>query len=155
MVLPDRIARRIDKNGPNGCWLWTGSLTQGYGQASAPGGRGYSPVRVHRFVYEELVGPIPAGAPLDHTCGVRACCNPAHLEPVTTRENNARRPDVLAARSRNRHPQRRAVSARLDAVAVLIELHPEEFARLLDVARASHDLPPLASIQHMDYPAPL
>ncbi|MFK5284023.1 HNH endonuclease signature motif containing protein, partial [Lacticaseibacillus paracasei] len=46
--------------------------------------------KAHRFMYERLVGPIPAGMQLDHLCRVRPCCNPAHLEPVTQRENIAR-----------------------------------------------------------------
>ncbi len=41
----------------------------------------------HKVAYEELVGTVPEGAELDHLCRVRACCNPAHLEPVTHREN--------------------------------------------------------------------
>lgn len=36
---------------------------------------------------QQMVGPIPAGLVLDHLCRVRRCCNPAHLEPVTQREN--------------------------------------------------------------------
>ena len=32
-------------------------------------------------------GPVPAGMVLDHLCGVRWCCNPDHLEPVTPAEN--------------------------------------------------------------------
>lgn len=70
----------VDKDGPGGCWLWTGSQDgKGYGKT----GRG----RIHRIVYEELVGPIPDGLQLDHLCRVRNCVNPAHLEPVTGREN--------------------------------------------------------------------
>lgn len=44
-------------------------------------------VRAHRFSYERAVGPIPAGLQIDHLCRVRACVNPAHLEPVTCGEN--------------------------------------------------------------------
>jgi hypothetical protein len=45
---------------------------------------------VHRVVWEILVGPIPAGADMDHLCRVRACCNPDHLEPVSRAVNVAR-----------------------------------------------------------------
>lgn len=67
------------------CWLWKASTTFGYGQF-APRNK-MRPLRAHRFAYELLVGPIPEGLELDHLCRVRHCVNPAHLEPVTHREN--------------------------------------------------------------------
>ncbi|TDD77726.1 HNH endonuclease [Actinomadura rubrisoli] len=60
-------------------------------------------VVVHRFVYESLVGPIPEGLVLDHLCRVRACCNPAHLEPVTDRVNILRGASITAANARKTH----------------------------------------------------
>lgn len=65
------------------CWYWTGATTNGYGSFQWRGNA--SPA--HRFAYELLVGPIPDGLQLDHLCRMRACVNPAHLEPVTQREN--------------------------------------------------------------------
>jgi hypothetical protein len=47
-------------------------------------------VSPHRFAYELLVGPIPAGLVLDHLCRNRLCVNPNHLEPVTNSENPRR-----------------------------------------------------------------
>lgn len=79
-----------------GCWEWTGRLNAGgYGEIKWRG----RPYMVHRAVYELLVGPIPEGLTLDHTCHKREecaggnecphrrCVNPAHLEPIPLREN--------------------------------------------------------------------
>lgn len=65
------------------CWLWRVPGTAGYGYVSV---RGKSH-RAHRWVYEQLVGPIEVGLELDHLCRVRHCVNPDHLEPVTKQEN--------------------------------------------------------------------
>ncbi len=86
--LPPRIARKIRIDPESGCWLWQAALGRdGYGRAWMPGGTGGM---AHRVVYELLAGEIPPGLHLDHTCGVRHCVNPDHLEPVTWKENNRR-----------------------------------------------------------------
>ena len=70
------------------CWLWTGCRgSNGYGQFIVAGRR---KAKAHRFAYELLIGPIPAGLDIDHLCRVRHCVNPSHLEP-TTRSTNLRR----------------------------------------------------------------
>jgi hypothetical protein len=86
--LPDsvRFFLKVDIHGPGGCWLYTGSATNhGYGQFWR-GGRGGSHVGAHRYAWEVLRGPITAET-LDHLCRVKTCVNPAHLEPVSLREN--------------------------------------------------------------------
>jgi hypothetical protein len=74
--------------GPDSCWLWTAETNRGgYGLFRITR---KSHVGAHRFSYQLLVGPIPAGLQLDHLCRVRNCVNPAHLEPVTPKENYRR-----------------------------------------------------------------
>lgn len=75
------------EDGPNGCRVWMrGRNTHGYGRVSYNG----KWCAAHRVSYETFVGPIPAGLDLDHLCRNRACINPAHLEPVTEKENALR-----------------------------------------------------------------
>jgi hypothetical protein len=81
-TVTERIMQRTDRSGD--CWLWTGFLDRyGYGQISVQNRR----EKAHRAAYEAFVGPIPDGLVIDHTCRVRRCVNPAHLEPVTHAEN--------------------------------------------------------------------
>lgn len=69
------------------CWIKTVNLNiWGYSVAAQNGNKRAG----HRVAYEVLVGPIPEGLELDHLCRNRACYNPAHLEPVTRKENARR-----------------------------------------------------------------
>lgn len=77
-----RIAGRLVVDAETGCWLWPGAKWNGYGKA----GLGGKQVHVHRFIYGQTRREIE-GLTLDHLCRVRACANPAHLEPVSLREN--------------------------------------------------------------------
>lgn len=91
-MLPASVWEKVDKNGPvpvhrpelGPCWLWLGWKNEkGYGRHRV----GRQQRKVHRSVYEELVGPIPEGLEPDHLCRIRHCCNPAHQELVTHAEN--------------------------------------------------------------------
>lgn len=95
-TIPERYADCIVKV-DGGCWLWLGELNRnGYGSIvirPAPGIR--KRIMVHIEMYLHLVGEYDRSLLLDHTCRVRNCCNPGHLEPVTTRINTLRGEAVL------------------------------------------------------------
>lgn len=92
----ERFYRRVEI-APNGCHLWTGT-TSGSGARYGyfrPGTRASDPkIPAHRWIYEQLVGPIPDGLELDHVkdrgCISKLCVNPEHLEPVSHAENRRR-----------------------------------------------------------------
>lgn len=85
----DRFWDRIDRDGPNGCWLWTGSISgNGYGlYYIAFGDERRLQIGTHRLAYHLTYGEIPPGQVVRHTCDVKLCCRPDHLVPGTQREN--------------------------------------------------------------------
>jgi hypothetical protein len=69
---------------PNACWIWTGCIgTRGYGKASID----KKTKLAHRVSYELTHGQIPKNKQINHTCDVRACVNPAHLYPGSSKQN--------------------------------------------------------------------
>jgi hypothetical protein len=70
------------------CVIWAKRIgSKGYGLAHI-GGR--ERIAAHILEWEKVNGPVPDGLVLDHLCRNKACVNPAHLEPVTQRENVCR-----------------------------------------------------------------
>ena len=97
---------------PSGCLLWTGRTDpSGYGRIKI-GNRDHP---VHCVMYEMFVEPIPDGLELDHVrdwgCRNRNCASPAHLEPVTKRENALRRERALQEQGRDLGSRRRRGAA--------------------------------------------
>lgn len=88
--LPNVLRTRI-RTTDAGCWEWTGRLTEkGYGHVYWEG----CTRRVHRVVWELLVGPITPGLELHHRCENESCCNPACLEECTSLYNTNQKPGV-------------------------------------------------------------
>ena len=85
---------------PNsGCWLWIAGKSVGYGHLMLKGVHMWA----HRVSYERHIGPIPPGLEIDHLCRMRACVNPAHLEPVTRGTNILRGLSPSAINARKTH----------------------------------------------------
>lgn len=83
--------------GADACWTWPQKARTVKGYAMVRDGHTR---QAHRYVYEHLVAPVPEGMVLDHLCRNRACVNPAHMEPVTNRENVMRGLTPTANRTR-------------------------------------------------------
>lgn len=120
--LLERFWSRVDRQGPDDCWLWQGSLKDnGYGIIGS-GGRGGKSIYVHRLSYDlaHPDDPLPDGWNACHTCDVRwaddtykRCVNPAHLFAGTHQDNM----DDMWAKGRGaigerhglvKHPERHA-----------------------------------------------
>lgn len=110
--LLDRLWRKVDRRGPDECWLWTaGSSRSGrrevnYGEIRE-GGLGSRMLRANRLVL--LLKTAPTDVPRDadeslvdwlrranrwyahldaaHMCDVSLCCNPEHLKWKTHADN--------------------------------------------------------------------
>lgn len=83
----ERFLNKIQPQGDDGCWLWTGALSGG-----ERGGYGYfwiggTAQPAHRVAWFVFKGELPSDYEIDHTCRVRNCVNPRHLTGVTHQEN--------------------------------------------------------------------
>ena len=94
----------------SGCWIWTGGHTkEGYGRFW----NGMRKVLPNRFLYERVIGQIPEGLLLCHSCDNPPCVNPDHQFPGTYQDNQ------LDAVSKGRRKSRTA-RRRLSKVVIAI-----------------------------------
>jgi len=88
------IWSRIEVRGEDECWPWTGAVAKnGYGRIKWD----RLSQRVHRVIYELVIGPIPQDLVIDHECRNRICQNPKHLRAVTHRTNTMENSVGIAA----------------------------------------------------------
>ncbi len=68
---------RVERSeSPAVCWPWKQFVTdEGYGVVSYAGQKAVA----SRVAWMLVYGAIPSGMCVRHTCGNRACCNPAHM----------------------------------------------------------------------------
>lgn len=81
----NRLWSNVEVSGPDECWNWKRSVYwDGYGKVKI-GGVMYQPHRVVKMLETE----IPKGLEVMHACDNRRCCNPAHLQLGTHKDNMA------------------------------------------------------------------
>ena len=100
LTLEERFHRHVSPEPTSGCWVWTGCRDhKGYGRFRWPHTR--ETKLAHRVAYfiRHTVWPQE----LDHLCRLTSCVNPAHLEPVTSRENTRRGLNIAAQNMRKTH----------------------------------------------------
>lgn len=111
MTYAESVYRRFEakfvRGAPDECWLWTAAATKrGYGRFWLEGKR----ISAHAAAWLLYRGPISDGLVVDHVaargCRNTLCVNPAHLEPVTQRENVLRGRSPAAKRARQTHCKR-------------------------------------------------
>jgi hypothetical protein len=130
--LPTRFWNKVQPMGS--CWIWVACRNAaGYGSVSDGNG---GTMLAHRRAWQALIGDLPPV--LDHICHVRACVNPAHLRPVTVKQNC----ENLLGAYRNSASGIRGVrqrrngtwEARVRHLGVLHELGPYDTAEEADQA---------------------
>lgn len=95
MSLESRFWPKVDKRGPDDCWVWTGAVNEhGYGVMRPEGRRNGPTVKAHR-VSVILDGRDPVGLCVLHSCDNPPCVNPRHLDLGTKADNTH---DMLAKR---------------------------------------------------------
>ena len=67
-----------------GCMEWQGALRKGYGRIKIKN----TDLAVHKFIYEQLVGPASQTDYICHTCDNPKCINPQHLFKGSVTDNN-------------------------------------------------------------------
>lgn len=83
-TLAEAVDFFTDKSKKDGCWVWTGHLSEtGYGKIRYNGVQW----KAHRASYVAFVGEIPEGLFVCHACDNPKCVRPDHLWLGTAKDN--------------------------------------------------------------------
>ena len=132
LPIEERFWSKVDRRGPDDCWLWIGGRRgNGYGMlrvgSMADGTRRRMPA--HRVSWELAHGAISGGLWVLHACDTPLCCNPSHLF-LGTRADNMHDAVIKGRTARGErhgsqtHPERRTYGVRNGAYT-----HPERVPR--------------------------
>lgn len=86
-MTPSDIARfwaKVDRRGPDECWLWTGAVNNNRYGIFYYAGHLVGPHRFAKALDDAIVIPDWHIWQIDHMCLTKRCVNPAHLQWVPT-----------------------------------------------------------------------
>lgn len=84
----DRFWLSVDVRSPDECWNWQGHSHTGYGRMTVKLNGSFVSLPCHRMAYILKHGEVAGNLYLCHRCDNRLCCNPDHLWPGTSTDNN-------------------------------------------------------------------
>jgi len=149
VMTPKDIAHfwsRVERRGPDECWLWMGSKnSRGYGQVYLSGKR----YGAHRIAFSLARGPVASKLFVCHTCDTPGCVRPDHLFLGTQADNigDAVQKGRMATGDRHgthTHPERTARGDRSGP-----RLHPEAILRGSKSPRAKLNEDDVREIRHL------
>lgn len=122
LSIEERIWGRMIIGSEDECHLFTGAKNRfGYGQVKDKG-KGFM---VHRWVWEQTNGPIPAGLCILHSCDTPACANIKHLRLGSHDDNMQDKKDRGRGKGINKgflHPRPNAKVTEQDVIAIKVGL---------------------------------
>ena len=140
----ERFWSKVDKRGPDDCWLWAGRLTNSnrnkehYGRFDLAD----KSIMAHVFAFLNSGGILTDEKPLVlHACDNPPCCNPRHLRAGDAKDNA----DDMVARNRHKsllgeqHPGHKLTEDQARTVAKMLrDGHTQSaIGRLLGVTHAT------------------
>lgn len=141
--LKNRFLDRVDRQGPNHCWPWTGAKSTG-GAGTIMSDRG-AHLSAHHVAYQQAYGVKTKGFYVAHTCKDKLCMNPAHLVLQTPKEHphaNRSKTHCKRGHSLNATNARHSKGRRRCKRCHILLLQRSKLKKVLDIQEkreASHD----------------